>query len=167
MKMSCEVIRDLLPLYHDQVCTQASRELVEEHLDECEACRAALARLAEDIPGAGRSADMPDYMKTLTGKPGDTQPADDLETELLGSTAREIEEDGHKLPDAPERKPRAPKAPKAPRTPKERHVPEAEEELPGYMKTLVGVPGDNPPKENLEGELLGSTVREQKEKKHK
>lgn len=39
MKLSCEVIRDLLPLYEDEVCCEESKELVEEHLSECAACR--------------------------------------------------------------------------------------------------------------------------------
>ena len=39
MKMTCEVIRDLMPLYHDGVCSDRSKSLVEEHLKECEACR--------------------------------------------------------------------------------------------------------------------------------
>ena len=35
---TCEIVRDLLPLYIDGVCLEGSRELVEEHLKECEAC---------------------------------------------------------------------------------------------------------------------------------
>lgn len=40
MKLSCEVIKDLLPLYEDEVCSEESRGLVEEHLAECAECRA-------------------------------------------------------------------------------------------------------------------------------
>lgn len=39
MKLSCEVIQDLLPLYVDEVCSGGSAELVEEHMAECEACK--------------------------------------------------------------------------------------------------------------------------------
>lgn len=42
MDISCEVVRDLLPLYHDGVCSGESRALVEEHLEKCPACRAEL-----------------------------------------------------------------------------------------------------------------------------
>lgn len=38
MNISCKVIEDLLPLYHDGVCSQESRTLVEEHLKTCEDC---------------------------------------------------------------------------------------------------------------------------------
>ena len=44
MKLSCEVIRDLLPLYEDAVCCEESRRLVEEHLAECRDCKALLER---------------------------------------------------------------------------------------------------------------------------
>lgn len=37
--MSCEIIKDLLPLYLDDVCSKESRELVEIHLQECEQCK--------------------------------------------------------------------------------------------------------------------------------
>ena len=30
MKLSCDVIQDLLPLYHDGVCSKESRKIVEE-----------------------------------------------------------------------------------------------------------------------------------------
>lgn len=39
MKYPCGIIRDLLPLYIDDVCNQESRSAVEEHLLECAACR--------------------------------------------------------------------------------------------------------------------------------
>ena len=37
--IGCEVIRDLLPLYHDGVCSAESKSLVEEHLKTCPACQ--------------------------------------------------------------------------------------------------------------------------------
>ena len=45
MNKHCEVIRDLLPLYADEVCSERSRELIEEHLRECPECSAMLERL--------------------------------------------------------------------------------------------------------------------------
>ena len=35
MKTECDVIRDLLPLYADDACSEGSRRMVEEHLTEC------------------------------------------------------------------------------------------------------------------------------------
>lgn len=39
MSYPCGIIRDLLPLYLDEVCNEESREAVEGHLIECEACK--------------------------------------------------------------------------------------------------------------------------------
>ena len=38
----CNVIRDLLPLYADKVCSEDSKEMVEEHLAECQECKQEL-----------------------------------------------------------------------------------------------------------------------------
>ena len=48
MKMECEVIRDLLPLYADQACSDQSRALVNEHLLDCADCRDMLQRIREN-----------------------------------------------------------------------------------------------------------------------
>ena len=45
MNKECEVIRDLLPLYADDVCSETSRELIREHLQECPECSAVLEKL--------------------------------------------------------------------------------------------------------------------------
>ena len=39
MKYSCDLIRDLLPLYCDRVCSNDSAEAVEEHIGTCEECK--------------------------------------------------------------------------------------------------------------------------------
>ena len=39
MTYPCGIIRDLLPLYIDDVCNEDSRDAVEKHLAECEKCR--------------------------------------------------------------------------------------------------------------------------------
>lgn len=39
MKLPCEIMEDLLPLYEDNVCSDQSKRAVEEHLLECERCR--------------------------------------------------------------------------------------------------------------------------------
>ena len=38
----CNVIRDLLPLYADKVCSEDSKEMVEEHLANCKKCKQEL-----------------------------------------------------------------------------------------------------------------------------
>ena len=36
---NCEIIRDLLPLYADEICSESSKQLVEEHIAACESCK--------------------------------------------------------------------------------------------------------------------------------
>ena len=47
MKVPCSVIQDLLPLYHDSVCSPESCALIEEHLKDCEACQEEFHKLEE------------------------------------------------------------------------------------------------------------------------
>lgn len=48
MKIDCNIIEDLLPLYAENVCSEESRKLVEEHCAKCEKCRGRLE--AQNIP---------------------------------------------------------------------------------------------------------------------
>ena len=45
MKISCKVIEDLLPLYHDDICSAESKTLVDEHLRSCESCKLILTAM--------------------------------------------------------------------------------------------------------------------------
>ena len=47
MSKECDIIRDLLPLYADEVVSDASREIIEEHLSGCPECRDYLNKLKE------------------------------------------------------------------------------------------------------------------------
>lgn len=48
-EVSCEVIRDLLPLYEDGAASGESQALVREHLKDCPACREELRKLRAPI----------------------------------------------------------------------------------------------------------------------
>jgi len=47
MNIPCEVIMDLLPLYHDNICNKASKIFVERHLEECAMCRERLEKMRD------------------------------------------------------------------------------------------------------------------------
>lgn len=47
MKYPCNVIRDLLPLYVDEVCSAESRKMIEEHLKECSECKAYMESMSD------------------------------------------------------------------------------------------------------------------------
>ena len=42
MKLSCGIVMDLLPLYEEGICSEETRQAVEEHLKECHTCRSFL-----------------------------------------------------------------------------------------------------------------------------
>ena len=44
-KRECDIIKDLLPSYVDEICSEASKEWVEEHLKECGECRTSAERM--------------------------------------------------------------------------------------------------------------------------
>ena len=46
---TCDIVTDLLPLYYDDVCNESSKNLVEEHLAECENCQSLLAKMEDNI----------------------------------------------------------------------------------------------------------------------
>lgn len=48
MKLSCDVIQDLLPLYYDGVCSEESKRIVEEHIETCADCKDMLRGLREE-----------------------------------------------------------------------------------------------------------------------
>ena len=47
MRYDCDMIRDLLPLYQDGVCSECSKAAVEEHLAECPGCTDYLASMQD------------------------------------------------------------------------------------------------------------------------
>lgn len=45
MKISCNVIRDILPLYAENMVSEDTKNLVDEHICDCEPCKQELARI--------------------------------------------------------------------------------------------------------------------------
>lgn len=60
-KISCDVTKDLLPCYLDEICSEESKELVVEHLAECAECRDFMKQLQEQ--DLGKDAPKVDFMK--------------------------------------------------------------------------------------------------------
>ena len=50
MNINCDVIGDLLPLYAEDLVSQASKDMVEDHLMVCESCTDKLAHMREIVP---------------------------------------------------------------------------------------------------------------------
>ncbi|MBP3543854.1 MAG: zf-HC2 domain-containing protein [Lachnospiraceae bacterium] len=48
-RLVCETVRDLLPLYIDEITSEQSKQSIEEHLEGCEACKEVLAQMRQPI----------------------------------------------------------------------------------------------------------------------
>ncbi len=49
MKISCRVIEDILPLYVEDCCSDETKQLVEEHLLECDDCKEKQTKLSQPV----------------------------------------------------------------------------------------------------------------------
>ena len=49
MNISCEMIKDLLPLYSDGVCSEESKKAVEEHISKCRECKSELDMMNKNL----------------------------------------------------------------------------------------------------------------------
>lgn len=49
MNIACDVIKDILPLFHDDVCSIESKVMVEEHLKSCVGCRNYLNSINDEV----------------------------------------------------------------------------------------------------------------------
>jgi len=50
MKITCEIIKDLLPLYIDDLCSDDSKTAIEEHVAICDNCQSELQVMQLSIP---------------------------------------------------------------------------------------------------------------------
>jgi hypothetical protein len=58
MSKQCKIIEDLLPLYHDGVCSEESKQMIEEHLSQCEECRNLLSKIDGEIVSPAKDEDV-------------------------------------------------------------------------------------------------------------
>lgn len=50
MRIDCDIIKDLLPLYAEGLASEKSRAAIEEHLEECDDCRTVYRKMTEPKP---------------------------------------------------------------------------------------------------------------------
>ena len=64
--VDCEVIRDLLPLYCDNVVSDKTKAVIEEHLADCEECKAEHNKLICELPVEDNSVNTQEkFVKTM------------------------------------------------------------------------------------------------------
>ena len=60
--VTCNVVKDLLPLYSEELCSEDSADLVKTHLETCESCK----KLLENLPLTEKEQkSAPDEAKTM------------------------------------------------------------------------------------------------------
>lgn len=65
-RINCNVIKDLLPSYMDEICSDDSKKLVEEHLNSCKECQNLMEMMtATEIVSEKTSDRQIDYMKKI------------------------------------------------------------------------------------------------------
>ena len=70
--MTCDVIRDLMPLCADGVASEESRAAVEEHIRTCDACRALYESMRAPVE-AQKAPQEPDYMAAVRRQKKETR----------------------------------------------------------------------------------------------
>ena len=69
MDKTCSIVQDLLPLYAEDMLREGTKEYVDGHLAQCEACRAELAALKADVtPAPVNAQPLRDLKKQLRRK---------------------------------------------------------------------------------------------------
>lgn len=65
-RMDCDIVKDLVPSYLDGICSERSRQAVEEHIADCGTCREYVQKLKQtEIVGSGVAHREVDYMKKV------------------------------------------------------------------------------------------------------
>lgn len=65
-EMKCSIIQDLLPSYADDICSNDTKELIEEHTAQCPQCREKLEQMKNTSIVAGKAANKQiDYLKKV------------------------------------------------------------------------------------------------------
>ncbi|WP_296114390.1 zf-HC2 domain-containing protein [uncultured Anaerococcus sp.] len=49
MKYECDIVKDLMPLYVDDVLSENSKKFVEDHINSCESCKKYYEKLSSEI----------------------------------------------------------------------------------------------------------------------
>ena len=66
----CYLIKDLLPSYIDEICTEETNEIIKKHLEECPDCKKSYNLMKGDIPGEREFKNTVEYDRELLQKVG-------------------------------------------------------------------------------------------------
>lgn len=67
-EIDCDIVRDLLPLYHDGVVSDTTKLAVEEHMDSCTSCKQEHEELLVELPVEYSESNTKNKFKTMMSK---------------------------------------------------------------------------------------------------
>ena len=67
MKNECDIVKDLLFSYNDNILSNTSKEFVENHLKECDECKKALEQIQEDSDEKNTKKEL-DFLRKIRHK---------------------------------------------------------------------------------------------------
>lgn len=67
MKNECDIVKDLLFSYNDNILSNTSKEFVENHLKECDECKKALEQIQEDSDEKNSKKEL-DFLRKIRHK---------------------------------------------------------------------------------------------------
>lgn len=86
-KIPCDMIKDLLPLYEDDICSERSKSEIEEHLIGCEDCRKYYNAIHEKLPPVTLSANREE---STSSKIQETDSSSTEELQFLKKVCRKL-----------------------------------------------------------------------------
>ncbi|MCR5848093.1 MAG: zf-HC2 domain-containing protein [Lachnospiraceae bacterium] len=93
----CCLIKDLLPSYIDELCSEETNAIVKEHLDGCENCRRIYTAMTSDVSGNPAVSDAADQQAPPIDKASDavaykkdTGTSDEYDRMLLQRVSRDV-----------------------------------------------------------------------------
>ena len=67
-ELNCEIVRDLLPLYHDDAVSEVTRAAVKEHLAGCKRCQTEYDSICDELPIAAAKQSTGENFKKMMGR---------------------------------------------------------------------------------------------------
>ena len=69
MKNECYIVRDILPLYLEDMVSEETAAFIKEHLEHCPACAAELAAMGKETKAEAIGNNMPSLLDEEIVKP--------------------------------------------------------------------------------------------------
>lgn len=67
-ELDCEIVQDLIPLYHDKAVSEKTKVTVESHLRSCNSCKAEYGLYLKDLPKCESKSTIEEYISMMRKK---------------------------------------------------------------------------------------------------